>query len=316
MASKAFWIASRNSRIVLAHRDSGQDLGEGVAGDVEDIGGLLHEIGGTLQGRAIDIDLVDLQSLQRVGILGIDHDIGGRLAGGGEFLVLLVDQALDGGAVLHRDLDAGEIVEAVDVLGIALMHQQGLAGIHVVDEIDDLAALRLVEELGEDGVAMLGLQRRDDAVEGRVGEFGGDAEALGDLGADIDVGADRLVVLVEIAERRAGDVGAVDDLAGAGDIGRRRHLGRLRGQRRGEAEGHQAAASPNVFLRVVIASSLEFVCCVELACRRHRILPASKPICIWFHSPVRLHRGLHAQTAIVKMTRTRMLKPIHILVSS
>ena len=82
------------------------------------------------------------------------------------------------------------------------MHQQSLAGIHVVDEIDYLAALRLVEELREDGVAMLGLKRRDDAVERRVGEFGLDAEALGDLGAEIDIGSDRLVVLIEIAERR------------------------------------------------------------------------------------------------------------------
>ena len=65
----------------------------------------------------------DTDALQALQI----HQVGRSLAGLGEFLVLLLDQALNRGAVLGRDLHAGEILEALDVLRVALVHQQRLA---------------------------------------------------------------------------------------------------------------------------------------------------------------------------------------------
>jgi hypothetical protein len=48
-----------------------------------------------------------------------------------------------------------------------------------------------------------------------------------------------------------------------------------------------AAASPNEFLRVVIASSLEIAYCVELGVGVMGSLPARNQSCIWFQQPVR-----------------------------
>src|SRR5690242_18575331 len=172
----------------------------------------------------MDSDLLDLKGLQRVRILGVYDDVRRRLPGSSEFLVLLVDEALDGRAVLDGYFQAGEIVQPANILRVAFVNQQSLAGIHVIDEIDHFSALRLIEKLRDDGIAVLGLKRRDDAIERRVGKLGLDTEAPGDLRAEIDIGSDRLVVLVEIAERRARNVGAVDDLAGARDLSRRRDL--------------------------------------------------------------------------------------------
>ena len=46
------------------------------------------------------------------------------------------------------------------------------------------------------------------------------------------------------------------------------------------------------------------------------ILAEAKPILYLVSIAGEVHRGLHGQTAIVKMTGIIMLKPIHILVSN
>ena len=63
--------------------------------------------------------------------------------------------------------------------------------------------------------------RRDQGLESDVVPLRLDGETLGDLLADIDVGTHRLGVLVQELQRGTGQVRAVDDLPGLGDIRRR-----------------------------------------------------------------------------------------------
>ena len=139
---------------------------------------------------------------------------------------------------LGRDLLAAQAVEPGHALRVALGHQQRLARLHVVDEVDHLAPLGLVEELGQHGVAVARRERRDDPGEGGVLPHRRQPQALGDLGADIDVRALGLVAGPVGLQRRGRDVRAELQLA-AGDQGRgwdRRGLRRARRRaRRGRA---------------------------------------------------------------------------------
>ena len=120
----------------------------------------------------------------------------------------------------------------MDCLGIAGADQERLAGVHVVDEVDGLAPLGLVEKLRDDRVALLRQKGGDKAFEGDILPLHLDAEPLRDLIAEIDIRSDRLGILVQELKRRARHVGAVDNLAGGGDVLRCRDIGGRRCRRK------------------------------------------------------------------------------------
>ena len=126
-----------------------------------------------------------------------------------------------GGAGLRGHGQPAQRAEPGDVVRVALADHDRLAGVHVVDEVDDRAPGRLVEQLGQDRVAVAGLQRRDDA-----GERGVDPLRLGpepgrDRVAEVDVRPGRLLPVDVELQRRRGDVGAEPERArlaeGAGE---------------------------------------------------------------------------------------------------
>jgi hypothetical protein len=137
---------------------------------------------------------------------------------------------------------AAFLPEVVGVLdgGVAVRHHQGVGRVHVRDEVHDLLAFWLDVELADDRVALVGLQRRDDAVEARVGPARPDPELGGDRVAELDLHTHRLLRGVVERQRRRTDVRAVGDLP----VLRKRTRRNLdRGRRRGSVGTVGAAAS-------------------------------------------------------------------------
>ncbi|MDR6354078.1 hypothetical protein Q3H58_000749 [Pseudomonas psychrotolerans] len=137
----------------------------------------------------------------------------------------------------------GKVVQGMDALRVALGHHHRLAGVHVVDDVDHLAALGLVEQLVDEQVALAGEQRRDQAGEGHHVPFHlFVAEALGDLGAEVD--GEALGLLVGIKEADGWGIQG----AAIGDLGRLGQafgdLGSGLGEAGGEGQGEQAAGKP------------------------------------------------------------------------
>ena len=179
-------------------------------------------------------------------------DLHRRLAGGRERLVRRVQGGLVARGQLDGDRLAGQVLERLDVLGVAGRHEQALADLQVVDEVD---------LLGRSGVTfmplmirshLLGLEGGDDAVEAGVVDLGVDPEPLADVVGDIDVGplGRGPVLRVELL-RRVADVDAPDELAGVldglghDDRGRgwRGRLSRRRCHRRGDGRRPLSAQS-------------------------------------------------------------------------
>ncbi|MNI61841.1 hypothetical protein D3C73_1171310 [compost metagenome] len=124
-----------------------------------------------------------------------------------------IEQGLDGRAVEHRHLVRGQVVQGLDALRITLGHHHRLAGVHVVDDVDHLAALGLVEQLIDDHVALLRQQRRDQPGERRDAPL--DlfvTQALGNRFAHVDLQPHRFLLHVERHQRRGIHAGAIDDL--------------------------------------------------------------------------------------------------------
>jgi hypothetical protein len=105
------------------------------------------------------------------------------------------------GAARHRDALAREIGEA--------LHAHALGGEHCLEEwrigrgeVDDLLALRVLAEGGDDQVRLARLQVRDAVGAGDRRQFHGDAQLAGDVVRHVDVQALRLQVRADEAVRR------------------------------------------------------------------------------------------------------------------
>src|SRR5215212_10569538 len=89
----------------LAGGNAGYNLVEGLSSDIKHMSSLLQKKCGTLQGRSVHIDLTSLQGLASIGVLWKNNCSGFGFASILEFFILLLDQALDRCAVLHRNLE-------------------------------------------------------------------------------------------------------------------------------------------------------------------------------------------------------------------
>ncbi|MNG14494.1 hypothetical protein D3C84_982500 [compost metagenome] len=105
-----------------------------------------------------------------------------------------------------------EIRQRLEALWIALGHHHRLAGIHVVDDVDHLAALGLVKQLVDDHVALSGQQCGEQSGKGNDPPFHLlVAQALGDLQPQVHGQSLGFLRLIEGHQRRRIHARAVDE---------------------------------------------------------------------------------------------------------
>src|SRR5829696_2417918 len=207
--------------VALLEPDAVRLLGEGVVDQLE---GLLVLADEPEQDDVVGGHGLDLAVLEGLGALGVDVELGQVGLG-----VVLAD-VLGRGRPGHRaDLLAGEVVGALDLLGVALGDHDVLAGLVVgPGEVDHLLAL-VVDGVGGDHEVDLALLDERLPV-GRDGLdeldlVGGDAHLAGDQLGDLDVEALRLALQVLEAEQGLVELGPDLDRARLLELGHGGALG-------------------------------------------------------------------------------------------
>src|SRR5215213_8870890 len=196
--------------VALLEPDAVRLLGEGVVDQLE---GLLVLADEPEQDDVVGGHGLDLAVLEGLGALGVDVELGQVGLG------VVGADVLGRGRAGHRaGLLAGEVLGALDLLGVALGDHDVLAGLVVgAGEVDDLLAL-VVDGVGGDHVVDLALldERlpvgRDGLHPGDV--VGRDAHLAGDQLGDLDVEALGLALQVLEPEQGLVELGADGHLAG------------------------------------------------------------------------------------------------------
>ena len=192
------------------------------------------------QQQAVDVALDQVEH-QHVYIV---DDVG---LGIGELLLQDVDLQ---GAHLRADLLSRHIFNGLERVGLLFRHHHDLGGRIVrLAEIDDLLALRLGDHAGNDQVDLPGLQRRDQAGKGLIGDFDVQPQLFADAVGQRDVEAGHLLLaglrvgIIKLI-RRIADGHADDDLS----LGLQVAQGVRRNGKHDGQDQHQAQQDGNQFL--------------------------------------------------------------------
>ena len=103
---KSFLDGIMHICFALAGCNASHNFVEGFASNIEHLTRFLQKESGTFQCRAIGVNLRNLKSLARIGVLGEYNNSCLRLSGVFELFVLVLKQPLNRCAVFNRDLQA------------------------------------------------------------------------------------------------------------------------------------------------------------------------------------------------------------------